>query len=238
MLRSTSSVSAIARLTTRSTSGTLPLARPLGTTRRSSAGTEAMRCSAAMTPMATANSLVHHSSHPLLRTLTVYSEWGGHWRGDNATDETVICDLSYETRRPLEQLCAFGYTVAGSETNTYFGSDLIHRLFHMPAFGENYVEHFAENYAGALELARTNATFATHDSDILQYFALDVYAYDITIPGVGCPGTEGATTSTTSGTPAAATPTPTPTVADAASATSDVPAVSGSNFVFNFSELM
>ena len=97
----------------------------------------------------------------------------------------------------------------------------------MPAFGEDHVEHFAEDYAGALELARTNATFATHDSDILQYFALEVYAYDITIPGVGCPGTvpmEGATTSSMSGTPAAATPTP--TVADAASATSDVPAVS------------
>ncbi|KAL8813511.1 MAG: hypothetical protein Q9223_007013 [Gallowayella weberi] len=115
-------------------------------------------------------------------------EWGGHWRGSNATNETVICDLSYSTRRPLEQLCALGYTVAGSETNTYFGSDLIHRLYHMPAFGENHVEHFAEDYAGALELAKTNATYATHDSDILQYFALDTYAYDIAVPGVGCPG--------------------------------------------------
>ncbi|KAG7004515.1 aromatic hydroxylase fmpF [Physcia stellaris] len=144
------------------------------------------------------------------QNINGYLEWGAHWRGSNATNET---------------LCAFGYTVAVSETNTYFGSDLIHRLFHMPAFGEDHVEHFAEGYAGALELARTNATFATHDSDILQYFALEVYAYDITIPGVGCPGTvpmEGATTSSMSGTPAAATPTP--TVADAASATSDVPA--------------
>ncbi|KAL8637487.1 MAG: hypothetical protein Q9228_005246 [Teloschistes exilis] len=114
--------------------------------------------------------------------------WGGHWRGENATGETVICPLSYETRRPLEQLCAFGYTVAGSETNTYFGSDLIHRLFHMPAFGDDHVEHFAEDYAGALELARTNSSFATHDSDILQYFALDTYAHDIAVPGVGCSG--------------------------------------------------
>ncbi|KAL8669540.1 MAG: hypothetical protein Q9168_005872 [Polycauliona sp. 1 TL-2023] len=41
--------------------------------------------------------------------------------------------------------------VAGSETNTYFGSDLLRRLYHMPAFGdENYVEHFVEDYAGAL----------------------------------------------------------------------------------------
>ncbi|KAL8729975.1 MAG: hypothetical protein Q9166_004420, partial [cf. Caloplaca sp. 2 TL-2023] len=116
-------------------------------------------------------------------------EWGGHWRGGNATNETVICPLSYQTRRPLEQLCAMGYTVARNESNTYFGSDLLHRLYHMPAFGENYVEHFTEDYAGALELAETNATYATHDSDILQYFAMDVYAYDIALPGTGCPGT-------------------------------------------------
>ncbi|KAL8970067.1 MAG: hypothetical protein Q9197_004017, partial [Variospora fuerteventurae] len=115
-------------------------------------------------------------------------EWGGHWRGENATDETVICPLSYATRRPLEQLCALGYTVAESESNTYFGSDLLHRLYHIPAFGENYVEHFAEDYAGALELAETNETYTTHDSDTLQYFALDVYAYDIVVPGIGCPG--------------------------------------------------
>ncbi|KAL8716907.1 MAG: hypothetical protein Q9181_008381 [Wetmoreana brouardii] len=59
----------------------------------------------------------------------------------------------------------------------------------MPAFGEGYIKHFAEDYAGTLELAKANATFVTHDSDALQYFALDVYSYDIAVPGVGCPGT-------------------------------------------------
>ena len=28
----------------------------------------------------------------------------------------------------------------------------------------------------------------THDSDALQYFALEAWAYDIAVPGVGCPG--------------------------------------------------
>ncbi|KAI4287933.1 MAG: hypothetical protein L6R35_002805 [Caloplaca aegaea] len=142
-------------------------------------------------------------------------EWGGHWRGENATDETVICPLSYATRRPLEQLCALGYTVAESESNTYFGSDLLHRLYHMPAFGENYVEHFAEDYAGALELAETNETYTTHDSDTLQYFALDVYAYDIVVPGIGCPGGESA--------PSSATETPTSTVISAPDSVTDAP---------------
>ena len=116
--------------------------------------------------------------------------WGGHWRGSNATDETVICPLSYSTRLDLEQMCAFGYNVAEGATNTYFASDLLHRLYHMPAIGEALVEHYSEGeeYADILELARNNATIAVRDSDALQYFALDVYAYDIAAPGIGCSG--------------------------------------------------
>ena len=145
----------------------------------------------------------------------------------------MICDLSYSTRRPLEQLCGFGYTVAGSESNTYWGSDLIHRLYHMPAFGEAYIEHFTEDYAEVLEQAKTNATYATHDSDVLQYFALEVYAYDIAVPGVGCPGivteaissAEATPASTVAHTYSAGTSTPTATTPDAASSVADIPAV-------------
>ena len=67
----------------------------------------------------------------------------------------------------------------------------------MPAFGEGYVEHFTEDYAGVLEEAKVNSTQATHDSDSLQYFALEVYAYDIAVPGVGCPGDSPAEASAT-----------------------------------------
>lgn len=140
----------------------------------------------------------------------------------------------------MEQLCALGYTVAGSETNTYFGSDLLHRLYHMPAFGEDHVEHFAEGYAGALELAETNSSYATHDSDILQYFALDVYAYDIAVPGVGCAGTvdetapsmetptsSASTTSTSAQSPSSSvTEPPTPVTAGAANGVTSAPQVS------------
>ncbi|OCT48355.1 Major allergen Asp f 2 [Cladophialophora carrionii] len=119
--------------------------------------------------------------------------YGGHWRGENATDETVICPLSYETRRSLTQMCALGYNVAESETNTFWASDLMHRLYHLPAFGEDHIGHYSEDYQGVLELAEHNSTFSTRDSDALQYFALEVYAYDIAVPGVGCPGPENTT---------------------------------------------
>jgi hypothetical protein len=121
---------------------------------------------------------------------TDFTGWGGHWRGENATDETVICELSYQTRRSLSTMCALGYTVSESETNTFWAGDLLHRLYHMPAIGQGLVEHYADGYEGVLELAEGNRTEAVHDSETLQYFALEVYAYDIVVPGVGCVGGE------------------------------------------------
>jgi hypothetical protein len=85
-------------------------------------------------------------------------------------------------------MCALGYNVAESETNTFWASDLMHRLYHMPSFGEGAVGHYSEDYQDMLEIAEHNATLSTRDSDALQYFALEVYAYDIAVPGVGCPG--------------------------------------------------
>ncbi|OTA52379.1 major allergen Asp F2 [Hypoxylon sp. EC38] len=114
--------------------------------------------------------------------------WGGHWRGENATLETVICPLSYTTRMPLEGLCGYGYSVASGKLNFYFGSDLIHRLYHLPAIGEGIVEHYADTYEECLELAINNPAEAVRNSHTLQYFALDVYAFDIAVPGEGCTG--------------------------------------------------
>lgn len=144
-----------------------------------------------------------------------HKAWGGHWRGANATGETVICPLSYTTRLFLEYFCTRGYTVAGSPLNTYFGVDLLHRLYHLPAIGEGHVEHFAETYEDVLELAAHNSTFAVRDSDALQYFAADVYGYDIAVPGVGCAGG-----------PSTPTPSPPSTTSQAPATTAaDVPPV-------------
>ncbi|KAK1585592.1 putative peptidase family-domain-containing protein [Colletotrichum navitas] len=122
------------------------------------------------------------------RNCATQDGWAGHWRGDNATQETVICPLSFEIRRPLSAVCGLGYTVAGAKLNTYWATDLLHRVLHVPLISEGVVEHYAEDYAEALALAKNNATYAVVDSDALQYFAIDVWAYDIAAPGVGCSG--------------------------------------------------
>lgn len=114
--------------------------------------------------------------------------WAGHWRGSNATHETVICPLSYEKRLPLETVCTRGFTVADSPLNTYFAVDLLHRVLHLPLISEDIVSHFSEDYADALQLAQTDPAKSVRDSDALQLFAIDVYAYDIAVPGVGCSG--------------------------------------------------
>ncbi|PVH95413.1 zincin, partial [Periconia macrospinosa] len=155
--------------------------------------------------------------------------WAGHWRGENATSETVICPLSYETRKPLDAMCGFGYDVANGATNFYWASDLLHRLLHVPKVGEGIVEHYAGEYDEVLELAESNPAEAVRNSDTLQYFALEAYAYDIALPGEGCAGkfkvsssssaaaAPSASASASSATPAPASTTPSATSSQAPS---------------------
>jgi hypothetical protein len=85
-------------------------------------------------------------------------------------------------------LCGYGYTVAGGPLASYFASDLIHRLFHADKIGESSVFHYADSYLQCLELAKESPEYAVRNAHTLQYFALDVYAYDIAAPGQGCTG--------------------------------------------------
>ncbi|OBT46711.1 hypothetical protein VE00_02597 [Pseudogymnoascus sp. WSF 3629] len=115
--------------------------------------------------------------------------WAGHHRGSNATAETVICPLSYTSRRPLTALCARGFDMATGRTNDYWAADLMHRLYHVPLVGEDEVGHYADGYSELLELATgSNRTDAARNSASLSYFALEAYAYDISVPGEGCAG--------------------------------------------------
>ena len=124
----------------------------------------------------------HHS------VLTFIPEWAGHWRGSNGSDETVICELSYTSRWNLPALCGYGYTVAGGKLASFFASDLIHRLFHTYKIGEKTVFHYADTFDECLALAKEEPELAVRNAHTLQYFALDVYAYDISVPGQGCTG--------------------------------------------------
>lgn len=85
-------------------------------------------------------------------------------------------------------MCGYGYTVAGGALASFFASDLIHRLFHTDKIGEGTVFHYADTYDECLGLAVEAPEEAVRNAHTLQYFALDVYAYDIANPGQGCTG--------------------------------------------------
>ncbi|CAG8972068.1 hypothetical protein HYALB_00004934 [Hymenoscyphus albidus] len=140
--------------------------------------------------------------------------WAGHHRGSNASSETVICERSYTTRLPLASLCSRGFTIANGRMADYWGGDLIHRLYHTSPVGEEIIDHHADGYNNCLELAKgENYTLAASNSATLLYFAMEAYAFDISVPGEGCVGKPVAGAEDGHGAPAAvaaATPTPTP----------------------------
>jgi len=71
-------------------------------------------------------------------------------------------------------------------------TDLMHRLLHVPSVTHLEVEHFANGYIGAVDLAKSAPNEAVRNSDSLQFFALEAYAWNIAAPGVGCVGDEAA----------------------------------------------
>ena len=124
--------------------------------------------------------------------------YAGHWRGSNGTDETVICDLSYTSRLFLSQVCSRGYTVAGSKNTVFWAGDLLHRIWHTDKIGQGVVGHYADTYNEGVDLGGRRITKDIRNSASLRYYAMDVYAYDIAVPGKGCTGKAPKDTTSTS----------------------------------------
>ncbi|KAM3415910.1 hypothetical protein BST61_g9405 [Cercospora zeina] len=157
--------------------------------------------------------------------------WGGHWRGSNASHETVICPTSFFERRPLSTICAWGYNVREYSRLLFWSSDLLHRMYHLPEIGQGYIDHYAEGYEGIIEAAANNSPNTTRDSDGLQYFALEAYAYDIIAPGEGCPGPSGPAqpSSSSAAAPAATSSAATAATSTVAAAASETSAAADAN---------
>jgi hypothetical protein len=131
---------------------------------------------------------------------------------------------------------------------------LIHRLFHTDKIGEKTVFHYADSFDECTALAIEDPKLAVRNAHTLQYFALDVYAYDISVPGQGCTGepvaeeeseapassassasasaTSSATSSSTSSAEAAAVTAPTSTT-DAAESTTESATESAQSVSYN-----
>ncbi|KLT40890.1 zincin [Cutaneotrichosporon oleaginosum] len=112
--------------------------------------------------------------------------WRGHWRGENATLETVICPASYTDRVYNAAFCMNGFVLAEQKPSLYWSVDLIHRLYHV--LGNEAISHYAEDLGDVIRLARDNSTYSPIDSDAVQYFAAHVYALEVAQGGDACVG--------------------------------------------------
>ncbi|GAA6032235.1 hypothetical protein JCM8097_007137 [Rhodosporidiobolus ruineniae] len=112
----------------------------------------------------------------------------GYFRA-TAKDETVVCPTYYLAKPRLEETCVNRWTLANNGSELTQGAWFMHRLLHLPTGSGGRLSDVVDTVGAALELAQgVNHTQAAYSIHTVQYYALDVYAYDILAPGVGCRG--------------------------------------------------
>ncbi|GAA5939420.1 hypothetical protein JCM3775_001705 [Rhodotorula graminis] len=121
---------------------------------------------------------------------TAEGKWAGHYRGSNATEETVICDRTYTDRWHLSSLCWDGNEIGVAPASHWLGADLLHRMMHIPSIVYHHVEHAADSYPDVLALAASNSSLTVYNQATFQLYALDAYARDVAFPPNGCVGAE------------------------------------------------
>ncbi|GAA5917580.1 hypothetical protein JCM6882_001986 [Rhodosporidiobolus microsporus] len=112
----------------------------------------------------------------------------GYFRSD-AKDETVVCSTYYLAKPRLEDMCAFDQTLVKNGSELTQGAWFMHRLLHNPTASGGRLSDVVDTVEEALELAQgVNKTQAAYSIHSVQYYALDVYAYDVLLPAEGCRG--------------------------------------------------
>lgn len=111
--------------------------------------------------------------------------WPGYHRS-SAPKETVICDLFYNSKKPLSTICSDG-TILEVGPKHYAGVDLLHRYLHVPSMSsDGYIAGYAEELSEVLDYAKHNSTYAVRNVDSYLHYLADVYSTAV-IPG-GCMG--------------------------------------------------
>ncbi|WVF69441.1 hypothetical protein IAT40_004218 [Kwoniella sp. CBS 6097] len=102
---------------------------------------------------------------------------------------TVVCPTYYLSKTPLDELCTADKTIASQGSEATDGGWFLHRLLHLPISSGGLLHDVVDTAHEAVELAKgVNASQAIHNIHTVQYYALDVYASDILLPGEGCLG--------------------------------------------------
>lgn len=116
------------------------------------------------------------ASHP--------NTWPGYHRV-NASQETVICDLFFTSKKPIEDMCVIG-NITDVGPKKFAGIDLFHRFLHIDSINKGFIAEYVEEKDELVEYAENNSSFAVINTDNILYYLAETYALELT-PG-GCLG--------------------------------------------------
>lgn len=109
------------------------------------------------------------------------SDWPGYHR-ESAPQETVICDLFFTSKHPIEKMCTEG-DILNVKPKRYAGIDLFHRFLHLSSINKGFVGEYTEKFSDVIEFANKNSTYAVLNTDSLLYYIAEVYSLQLTESG-------------------------------------------------------
>lgn len=121
-------------------------------------------------------------------TCAEHSNYPGYHRV-NATQETVLCDLFFTSKKPLEQMCVLG-NITDVHPKTFAGIDLFHRFIHLESQNKGFFGEYVEEMDELIDYAENNSTYAVLNTDSLLYYVAEAYSLELTEGG--CLGEYGA----------------------------------------------
>lgn len=103
--------------------------------------------------------------------------------------QIVVCSNAYKNRLRSNEICSSGYTIAGDSPSDTWAGYILEQLLDIENNGDTGLGNYEKSYNGVIELPKKNQTErAVKNKNSLIYFALEAWAHDIAVPGVGCPG--------------------------------------------------
>lgn len=116
---------------------------------------------------------------------THQTSWPGYHRS-NATQETVLCDLFFTSKKPIEQMCVIG-NITTVKPKAFAGIDLFHRFLHIESINKGFAGEYVEDFDEVIDYAENNSTYAVLNTDNLLYYVAEAYSREL-VTG-GCLGT-------------------------------------------------
>lgn len=109
------------------------------------------------------------------------TDWPGYHRV-NATQETVLCDLFFTSKKPLEQMCVLG-DIMTVKPKRFAGIDMFHRYLHIESISKGFVAEYVEEMEEMIDYAENNSTYAVINTDNILYYLAESYSLELTDGG-------------------------------------------------------